>query len=152
MLIAFTLNGEPRQIEVDPFERASRVLASRLAVQSVKTPCGIGRCGACITLIDGQAVNACLVLAAQLDGANVATVEGLGTRANTVVAALERHGAIQCGYCAPGLLVSLVAAMEQKRPLGKDDIETLLAGNLCRCTGYVGIRRAASELLGAAQS
>lgn len=147
MMISFTLNGEPKTLDVDPFRRAARLLAE-LGQEAVKTSCGIGRCGTCMILLDGKAVNACLLPAAKLDGAGIVTAEGLGSRADAIVAAMRKHGAIQCGYCAPGLLVSLVAAFEQGTMLEEADVEALLTGNLCRCSGYGGLRKAVRALVG----
>ena len=149
MRIAFTLNGAAVAFEADPYERASQVLGARFGLESVKLSCGVGRCGACGVLVDGEPVNACLLLAAKLEGRELVTAEGLGARADAAIAALERHGAVQCGYCAPGLLVSLVAAIERRAPLSDEEIEAWFAGHLCRCSGYVGLKRAARELLGA---
>jgi len=148
MKITFTLNGIPQAIEVEPFLPASHLLALQLGQQSVKTSCGIGRCGGCMVLLDGVLANGCLLPAAKLQGRDVVTAQGLGARADRVVAALERHGAVQCGYCAPGLLVSLVGALESGDSLSGPEVEEMLTGNLCRCTGYAGIRAAIRELVG----
>lgn len=146
MKIAFTVNGVPREVECEPFDPASRLLAQALGQEGVKTSCGIGRCGACMVLLDGKQANSCLLPAARLDGRDVVTAEGLGSRADKVVAALERHGAVQCGYCAPGLLISLVAAWESGEAMSAQEAEDMLTGNLCRCTGYGGIRKAIGQL------
>lgn len=148
MKISFVLNGERRTLEVDPFDRASRILAEDCGLESVKTSCGVGRCGACTILVDGEAANACLLVAARMDGAELVTADGLGARADALVEALKEEGAIQCGYCAPGLLVSLVALQERGEAVDREELETVLAGNLCRCSGYAGLRKAAVGLAG----
>lgn len=148
MKITFTLNGRHQTAEAEPFQAASRLLADALGQEGVKTACGIGRCGGCMILLDGKQANACLLPAAKLDGHRVVTAQGLGSRADRVIAALERHGAIQCGYCAPGLLVSLVASLESGTDLSAEEVEDMLTGNLCRCTGYAGIRAAIRDLAG----
>jgi aerobic-type carbon monoxide dehydrogenase small subunit (CoxS/CutS family) len=148
MIVSFVLNGERRTLEADPFDRASRILAEVCGLESVKTSCGIGRCGACTILVDGEAANACLLVAARMDGADIVTADGLGARADALVAALQAEGAIQCGYCAPGLLVSLVALQARGEAPDRQELETVLAGNLCRCSGYAGLRRAVLGLAG----
>lgn len=148
MILSFVLNGERRTLEADPFERASRILAEVCGLESVKTSCGIGRCGACTILVDGEAANACLLVAARMDGADIVTADGLGARADALVRSLKGEGAIQCGYCAPGLLVSLVAFQERGDAPDRQELETVLAGNLCRCSGYAGLRKAVLDLAG----
>tara|TARA_R110002126_G_scaffold291800_1_gene458992 strand:+ start:71310 stop:71765 length:456 start_codon:yes stop_codon:yes gene_type:complete len=145
MRISFTLNGEPQDRVVNPFDKATSILAEQCGQESVKTSCAIGRCGACTILVDGKSANACLLIAAKMDGTDVVTAEGLGRRADAIIDRLRENGAIQCGYCAPGLLVSLVTLLE-RAPVGekleRQELETVLAGNLCRCSGYTGLRKA----------
>lgn len=147
--ISFTLNDKPVSIVAEPFDRLAPILAERFGLTSVRTSCGIGRCGACMVLMDGKAVNACLLIAGKVEGAEIVTAEGLAEVAAPIITALERRGAIQCGYCAPGLLVSLAAAYCAAEPLSAGEVETLLQGNLCRCTGYAGIKAAIGDVFGA---
>ncbi len=146
MKVRFTLNGEPVELEAEPFTRLAPILADELGIASVRTPCGIGRCGACMVLLDGRPVNACLLVAGKVDGADVLTAEGVADAASPVIDALGRHGAVQCGYCAPGLLVSLAAAHRGTGNMKAEEVEGLLTGNLCRCSGYAGLRKAIAEV------
>ncbi|WP_170122086.1 (2Fe-2S)-binding protein [Breoghania corrubedonensis] len=101
-----------------------------------------------MVLVDGKAVNACLLIAGKVEGAEIFTAEGLEAVAAPLIAALEAHGAIQCGYCAPGLLVSLAASLLAGDRVRAEDVEATLTGNLCRCTGYAGIRAAIADVFG----
>ena len=134
--ITFTLNGALRTVAVPPLRRALDVLRIDLGLTGTKEGCGEGECGACSVLLDGLPVNSCLVPACQLDGARVTTVEGLATHAvlHPIQAAFLEHGGAQCGICTPGMVVT--AAWLYDSGLPKADIERVLAGNLCRCTGY----------------
>ncbi|WP_321336366.1 2Fe-2S iron-sulfur cluster-binding protein [Breoghania sp.] len=146
MKLHFTLNGEPVELEAEPFTRLAPILADELGVASVRTPCGIGRCGACMVLVDGRPMNACLLVAGKVEGAEILTAEGVADAAKPVIDALERYGAVQCGYCAPGLLVSLAAAHKGTGDMKAEDVEALLTGNLCRCSGYAGLRKAIADV------
>lgn len=151
MKISFRLNGEPQNRQVNPVDKATKILAEQCGLESVKTSCGVGRCGACTILVDGKSANACLLIAAKMDCTDVVTAEGLGRRADAIIDRLGENGAIQCGYCAPGLLVSLVALLERApagEKLERRELETVLAGNLCRCSGYAGLRNALMALSG----
>jgi aerobic-type carbon monoxide dehydrogenase small subunit (CoxS/CutS family) len=133
----FTLNGKARRIGVHPLRRLLDVLREDLALTGTKEGCGEGECGACTVLVDGEPVNSCLVPVAQVDGARVTTIEGLGGRHRLQHAFVE-HGGAQCGICTPGMIMAAVAL--GKRP-SLDQIRIGLAGNLCRCTGYSAIYR-----------
>ena len=136
--INITLNGEPLSIKIPAALTALQLLRDQLGLKGTKEGCGIGECGACTIQVDGQAVNACLFLAAQLDGREVRTVEGLNQAEGlhpVQAAFLERHG-VQCGFCTPGLLMSTDALLKENPSPDHDAIQTALAGNLCRCTGY----------------
>lgn len=141
MTIRFELNGVPRVLEVDGGLRALDVLRDELGLTGTKEGCGIGECGACTIVADGLAVNACLMPAAQLDGTAVLTVEGL--EALPLGRALQRafadQGAVQCGFCTPGMLLSAYALLLREQDPSEEMIRTALAGNLCRCTGYAQI-------------
>lgn len=138
MKVAFTLNG--RSIEVDAAANTTLLdlLRDRLRMTSVKKGCDEGQCGACTVLLDGKQVCACLMLAAQAQGAEVVTLEGLskpGQPGLIQKAFLEKYG-FQCGFCTPGMILSTKALLDQNPDPSTDDIKEALDGNLCRCTGY----------------
>jgi carbon-monoxide dehydrogenase small subunit len=133
----FTLNGEPRRIDVHPLRRLLDVLREDCCLTGTKEGCGEGECGACTVLVDGAPVNSCLVPVAQVDGARVTTIEGLGGR-HPLQHAFVEHGGAQCGICTPGMILAAVAL--GKKPT-LDQMRTGLSGNLCRCTGYSAIYR-----------
>ena len=131
------VNGTPAEVDVPGMRRLLDVLREDLALTGTKEGCGEGECGACTVLVDGEPVNSCLVPVAQIDGARVTTIEGLGGR-HPLQRAFVEHGGAQCGICTPGMIMAAVA-LGQKPSL--DDIRVGLAGNLCRCTGYSAIYR-----------
>jgi aerobic-type carbon monoxide dehydrogenase small subunit (CoxS/CutS family) len=133
----FTLNGTSRRIDAHPLKRLLDVLREDCALTGTKEGCGEGECGACTVLVDGEPVNSCLVPVAQVEGARVTTIEGLGGR-HPLQRAFVEHGGAQCGICTPGMIMAAVAL--GKRP-SLDEIRVGLAGNLCRCTGYTAIYR-----------
>jgi carbon-monoxide dehydrogenase small subunit len=141
MLLSFEVNGVHRELDVDPAARLIDVLRGELGLTGVKEGCGEGECGACTVLIDDQAVNSCLVLAPQVRGKRVLTVEGLARDGELDV--LQRqfidHGAVQCGFCTPGMLLSAKALLLANPQPSEQEIRLALAGNLCRCTGYAAI-------------
>jgi aerobic carbon-monoxide dehydrogenase small subunit len=136
--ISFTVNGEARECDVWGGESLLFALRERLELPGSKNACEQGECGSCSVLLDGTLVCACLVLAAQADGHDVRTVEGLaeGARLHRVQEAFADAGAVQCGFCTPGLVVAAAALLEQSPDPGDDEIREALSGNLCRCTGY----------------
>ena len=136
--IRFTLNGETVHVEVAAAETALQVLRTRLKLKGTKEGCGIGECGACTIVVDGKSVNACLMLAAQLHGREVKTVEGLAGASglHPLQQAFADHHAVQCGFCTPGLLMSGVSILEENKHPSREDIIDGISGNLCRCTGY----------------
>jgi carbon-monoxide dehydrogenase small subunit len=134
--IAFTLNGTPISMEVDPAERLLDTLRYRLGLTGTKEGCGEGECGACTVYLDGLPVNACLVPIYQARGARVDTVESLDPGA---LESLLEHGATQCGACTPGVAMTACWIAGHRELLATHSIRQLLAGNLCRCTGYDGI-------------
>ena len=133
----FTLNGKSRRIDAHPLKRLLDVLRQDCALTGTKEGCGEGECGACTVLIDGMPVNSCLVPVAQVDGARVTTIEGLGGR-HPLQRAFVEYGGAQCGICTPGMIMAAVAL--GKKP-SVADMRVGLAGNLCRCTGYSAIYR-----------
>src|SRR5256714_7899153 len=133
----FTLNGERRRIKAHAMKRLLDVLREDCALTGTKEGCGEGECGACTVLVDGMPVNSCLIPVAQVDGARVTTIEGLGGD-HPLQHAFVEHGGAQCGICTPGMILAAVAL---GRSPTLDQMKTGLAGNLCRCTGYSAIYR-----------
>jgi len=131
------VNGKRRKLTVHPLKRLLDVLREDLELTGTKEGCGEGECGACTVLIDGVAVNSCLVPAAHADGARVITIEGLNGR-HPLQRAFIEHGGAQCGICTPGMIIAAVALGKKPR---REQIQIGLAGNLCRCTGYEAIYR-----------
>jgi aerobic carbon-monoxide dehydrogenase small subunit len=141
MRIALTVNGEPHEADVWGGESLLFALRERLGLPGSKNACEQGECGSCSVLLDGTLVCACLVLAAQADGHEVVTVEGLVEegRLHRVQEAFVQAGAVQCGFCTPGLVVATADLLERSPDPGEDEIREALSGNLCRCTGYTKI-------------
>ncbi len=150
MKISLTVNGEPRECDVWGGESLLYALRERLELPGSKNACEQGECGSCSVLLDGTLVCACLVLAAQADGHEVATVEGLasGGRLHRVQEAFADAGAVQCGFCTPGLVVAAAALLEQTPDPSDDEIREALSGNICRCTGYQKIFDAVRAAVG----
>jgi len=143
-LINFKLNGRPVSIEVKDNELLINVLRDRLGVLSPKYGCGIGECGACTVLLDGEPVLSCLTLAVEVDGREITTVEGLAKdgKLHPVQEAFIEEGAIQCGYCTPGFILVAKRLLEEIKNPSEEMIREYVRGNLCRCTGYVNIIKA----------
>jgi aerobic carbon-monoxide dehydrogenase small subunit len=141
VLLSTTVNGRVVELEIATTARLLDVLHDALALTGTKEGCAEGECGACTVLVDGKAVNACLVLAAQVQGRSVLTVEGLSAMGtlNTLQRLFVERGAIQCGFCTPGMLMSATALLARNRRPSRAEIRQALAGNLCRCTGYAAI-------------
>ncbi len=145
--IAFTLNGQPRALDIPGAASALQVIRDVIGLTGTKEGCGIGECGACTIEVDGKAVNSCLLLGAQLDGAEVLTVEGLAPEGGLhplQAAFLNRHG-VQCGFCTPGLLMSTHALLRENPHPDHGEVSKAIAGNLCRCTGYQQIFASIAE-------
>jgi aerobic carbon-monoxide dehydrogenase small subunit len=138
MRIELTVNGERQECDVWGHESLLFALRERLGLPGSKNACEQGECGSCSVLLDGVLVCACLVLAAQADGHELVTVEGLadGRTLHRVQEAFADAGAVQCGFCTPGLVVAAAALLEQTPDPSDDEIREALSGNLCRCTGY----------------
>ncbi|MCD8351948.1 MAG: (2Fe-2S)-binding protein [Planctomycetaceae bacterium] len=136
--IKLTLNGEQREGTAQPAQTALSFLRDVMGQKSVKEGCGIGECGACTVIVNGKAVNTCLMPAGQLDGTTVITTEGLGTEENPhpLQSAFVKHNAIQCGYCSPGFMMNAKALLDEKPEPTREEVSKALAGNVCRCTGY----------------
>ncbi len=138
MRITLTVNEAKRELEIEPGETLLELLR-REGYKGVKKGCGSGDCGACAVLLDGRAVNSCLVLAAKADGRKVVTVEGLADDEglHPVQQAFLEEGAIQCGYCTPGMVIAAVDLLTHNSSPSEAQIREGISGNLCRCTGYV---------------
>jgi len=146
--IKFILNGKSVEVEVPAHWTLLRLLREKLGLTGTKEGCGIGECGACTVLMDGMPVNACLVLAPKVEGRKVETVEGLGSRESLhpLQKSFIDHGAIQCGFCTPGILMSSKALLGKKSNPTIEEIKEAISGNLCRCTGYQQIIEAIEAL------
>ena len=141
MQISFTVNGESRTVEVFPMARLLDVLREQLHLTGTKEGCGEGECGACTVILDGQIVNSCLVPIAQVNGADITTIEGVAQQdqLHAVQQAFIDHGGAQCGICTPGMVLAAVDLLNRSPAPSEADIRNGLAGNLCRCTGYMKI-------------
>jgi len=140
MTITVRVNGHDYRRAVGATERASHFLRERLGLTGTKHACGEGECGACSILLDDLPVNACMVLAFQLDGRKITTIEGLehaDGRLSRLQQAFLDHGAVQCGYCTPGLVIASEGLLRKTADPSMEDIRLALAGNICRCTGLV---------------
>ncbi len=145
--IRIKVNGEWDALEVGGSDLLVDVLRDRLSLTGTKKGCGKGDCGACTVLLDNSPVNSCLVLAVQADEREVLTIEGLGgEELHPIQRAFIEHGAIQCGYCTPGMILSTKALVDSRPHPSEEEIKQALSGNLCRCTGYVQIIEAIKSL------
>ena len=151
MIVALTVNGRARRVDVEERRLLSDLLRHDLGLRGTHVGCEHGVCGACTVLIDGVATRSCLILAGQVEGCDVRTVEGLaepdGPLAPLQAAFKARHG-LQCGFCTPGILAAATEALERGELTSRAAITDLLSGHLCRCTGYVGIVDAIAEAAG----
>ena len=145
--ITFELNSVSHTMQVDTHIRLLDFLREEMNLTGTKEGCGVGECGACTVLIDGKAANSCLMLAVQINGSTVKTVEGLADEGvlHPLQENFVKHGAIQCGFCTPGMLLSADALLSKNADATEDEIATALEGNLCRCTGYKQIVQAIKE-------
>ncbi len=138
MIIKVVINGEPVQKECNPNKRLIDFLRDDMNLQSVKEGCGEGECGSCTVLLDREAVMSCLVLTGQINGREVTTVEGLDRKGELepLVESFVQSGAVQCGYCTPGMVISSKALLYKNPNPSDEEIKRAIEGNLCRCTGY----------------
>jgi len=145
--LEININGEWKKAEVSPDETLLYTLREKLGHTEVKEGCGKGDCGACAVLLDGKAVNACLTLALQAHKQKVITLKGIGTPENPhpLQESFVRHGAIQCGFCTAGMIVSAKALLDENARPTREEIKKAISGNLCRCTGYKKIIDAIEE-------
>ncbi len=148
MIIHFRLNGQSTELEVRGDERVVDLLRERLHLTGTKEGCGSGECGACAVLVNGRARLSCLMLAAQLDGQDLTTIEGLGSpeALHPLQRAFAEHGAVQCGFCTPGMIVAATDLLARNPQPSREDIRAGLSGNLCRCTGYTRILDAVAKV------
>ena len=152
MKIEFTVNGKKVKLDIDPTMTLLQVLRERLYLTGTKEGCGEGECGACTVIIDGNAVNSCLVPVGQVHGQRVETIEGLSRdgKLHPLQEAFVTEGAVQCGFCTPGMIMSAKALLDKKKKPTTAEIKEAIAGNVCRCTGYTkiieAIRKAAGKM------
>ncbi|MBM3308459.1 MAG: (2Fe-2S)-binding protein [Candidatus Eisenbacteria bacterium] len=141
MKLTLTVNGAARTAEVGPTTTLVELLRGPLGLTGTKVGCGRGECGACTALLDGRPVNSCIVFAAQCEGRNVLTIEGLSEAGelHRIQRAFVETGAVQCGFCTPGMIMSAYALLRDKARPSREEIVEAIAGNLCRCTGYAKI-------------
>lgn len=139
--VELTVNGTLYKLDVQPWETLVEVIRDDLGLTGTKEGCGLGECGACTVIMDGRAVNSCLVLAAEADGKQITTIEGLadGDKLHPIQQAFVNHGGLQCGFCTPGMIMSAKALLDEKPSPSEEEIRKGIAGNICRCTGYTKI-------------
>ncbi|MSQ22666.1 MAG: (2Fe-2S)-binding protein [Dehalococcoidia bacterium] len=142
--VSFTINGEPKEILVQPWQTLLDAMRDELLLTGTKEGCGNGNCGACTVILNGRAINSCCMLAVEAEGQKIITVEGLATngKLDPLQQAFISHGALQCGFCTPGFLMSARAFLNVNPHPSEHEIRLAIAGNLCRCTGYDKIVRA----------
>ena len=143
-MLHFTLNGMAASFAVEPQETLLEVIRNRARLTGTKKGCDLGECGACTVIMDGRAVNSCCIPALMAEGAEVTTIEGIGTkeRPHPLQQAFVDAGAIQCGFCTPGMILAAKALLDKNLSPSRGEIREALSGNLCRCTGYTKIEEA----------
>jgi aerobic-type carbon monoxide dehydrogenase small subunit (CoxS/CutS family) len=148
VLVNLTVNGEPRSLDVPPSTTLLDALRERLGLKGVKDYCHSGVCGACTVLLDGRAASACSLLAGQVEGREVVTIEGLTPEEglHPIQQAFVDHFGLQCGYCTPGMELLTKALLDENPDPTREEIMRYMGGNICRCTGYAGILRAVESL------
>ena len=149
--IVFILNGEEVKVEVEPEWTLLYFLREVYGLTGTKEGCGYGECGACTVIINDKAINSCLYPVLEVEGKNVTTIEGLLSKdgeLHPLQKAFIEQGAVQCGFCTPGMIMAAKALLDEKKKPTEDDIKESIAGNLCRCTGYVNIIDAIKTVVG----
>jgi xanthine dehydrogenase YagT iron-sulfur-binding subunit len=148
--ITLTVNGIEHRLDIEPWVTLLDLLRERLDLTGTKKGCDHGQCGACTVLINGKRINSCLVLAVSRDGANVTTIEGIGSEArlHPLQQAFMDHDAFQCGYCTPGQICSAAGLIAEGQAQTRDEVREQMSGNLCRCGAYTNITDAVMEVLG----
>ncbi len=140
--VKFEVNGEQRELDASPIKSLLDVLREDLFLTGTKRGCDSGECGACTVIMNGKAVNSCLVLATELDGSEIITIEGLGRSAgdlHPLQKAFIEKGAVQCGFCTPGIIMTAKAFLDTNPEPTEEEVRDAISGNLCRCTGYTKI-------------
>ena len=153
MKVELDVNDRIYEVDVEPRETLLGVLRDKIGLTGTKMGCDVGGCGTCTVLLDGRPVYSCMVFAARAEGKKVTTIEGLAKdgKLHPVQEAFIKHGAIQCGYCTPGMILSAKALLDRNLDSSEEEVKEAIAGNLCRCTGYVKIVKAilaAAEVMG----
>jgi len=144
-ILNFILNGEPVQVEIEPHLTLLQLLRDELELTGTKEGCSIGECGACTVLLEGKTINSCIFPALEVEGMEVTTIEGVADvkgGLHPIQKAFIEHGAIQCGFCTPGMVLSAKALLDENPLPSEEEIRNGIAGNLCRCTGYLQIVQA----------
>ena len=146
--ISLEVNGVAHELQVGSTETLAELLRQRLSLTGTKIGCDGGTCGACAVLVDGVLRNSCLTLAALVDGAKITTIEGLadGEKLHPLQQSFVENGAIQCGFCTPGMVLSAVALLAESPAASESEIREAISGNICRCTGYVKIIKAIKQV------
>jgi carbon-monoxide dehydrogenase small subunit len=150
-IVSFVLNGEPIEVEIEPHLTLLQLLRDKLELTGTKEGCGMGECGACTVLLDGKTVNSCIFPALEVEGKKVTTIEGLTDaqgNLHPIQKAFVDYGAIQCGFCTPGMVLSAKALLDESPKPTEEEIRHGIAGNLCRCTGYLQIIQAIKAVTG----
>jgi len=142
--IEFTINGKKRNLSVKPNDLLINIIRNDLFLTGSKYGCGIGECGACTVLLDGEPVLSCLTLAATVDGKEITTIEGLakGNELHPMQIAFLKNAAVQCGFCTPSMILTATALLKENPDPTEDEIRDYMRGNICRCTGYIQIVKA----------
>ena len=145
--IHLTVNGERHELLVEPRQTLVDVIRYELGLTGTKKGCDTGDCGACTIILNGKPVNSCLILGVEADGSEILTIEGLmkGEELHPIQKAFIDHGAVQCGFCTPGMILTATALLKENPDPTEDEIRDYIRGNLCRCTGYIQIVKAIKE-------
>ena len=150
-ILNFMLNGEPIQVEIEPHLTLLQLLREQLELTGTKESCGMGECGACTVLLDGKTINSCIFPAVEAEEKSITTIEGIADGKgglHPIQKAFIEHGAIQCGFCTPGMVLSAKALLDEIPKPTEEEIRNGIAGNLCRCTGYLQIVQAVKAASG----
>lgn len=145
--VTLKVNGETHELTLAPYRTLADVLREEMRFTGTKKGCDVGDCGACTVLLNGKPVNSCLIVAATVQNSEILTIEGLakGGKLHPLQETFLKEGAVQCGFCTPGILMSLKALLDNNPAPTPEDVKTAIAGNLCRCTGYSKIFKAAES-------
>ena len=149
LTIQLKVNGDLHRVEIEPAETLLHVLRERLGLTGTKEGCGEGDCGACTILVDGKSVNSCIYPAIQADGCEILTVEGVekSEKLSAIQKAFVDYGAVQCGFCSPGMIMATCALLDENKNPTEEEIRRGLSGNICRCTGYQAMVDAVKSLI-----